>query len=126
MAEFLLDIGSSKTMIDASLVLGEKINKSKVISMQCAHCDMKQYLVATVEIEVNGNNYSVGAAVVAGLPRTVLLGRDVKGLVALILEEDQKINRPSLAVMTRKLRMKKRRGDKLDERHGIWSMAKTA
>jgi len=74
MTELLLDTGCSKTMIEASLVPAEKIDKVKVISMQCAHGDIKQYPIAIVQIEVNGKTYPVSAAVVAGLPRPVLLG----------------------------------------------------
>ena len=112
--ELLLDTGCSKTMIDASLVPVEKFNEEKRISMQCAHGDMKQYPIAVVEIEVNGKTYSVGAAVVDGLPRPVLLGRDVKDLVALVLKEDQKRKGSALAVMTRKQRSEKEKEEAIN------------
>ena len=112
--ELLLDTGCSKTMIDASLVPVEKVNEGKRISMQCAHGDMKQYPIAVVESEVNGKMYSVGAAVVDGLPRPVLLGRDVKDLVALVLKEDQKRKGSALAVMTRKQRSEKEKEEAIN------------
>ena len=77
--------------------------------MQCAHGDMKEYPMATVGIEDNGKSYSVGTAVVDGLLRPVLLGRNETDLVALLLDEDQKMNTFEIAVMTRKQRMEKKK-----------------
>ena len=54
-----------------------------------------------MEIEINRKKYLAGAADVDGLPRPAILGRDVKDLVALALEEDQRMNTSVLGVMTR-------------------------
>ena len=70
LTELLLDTGCSKTMKDADLVAAEKINKEKMISMQCAHGDMKQYPNAVVDIEIDDKKYKVEAAVVDGLPKS--------------------------------------------------------
>ena len=102
LTELLLDTGCSKTMIDANLVPAEKINEGRMMSMQCAHGDMKQHPTAVVEIEINDTKYTVEAAVVDGLPRPVLLGTGIKDLVAMIMKEDEKRKKFTFAVLTRK------------------------
>ena len=114
LTELLLDTGCSKTMININLVPAEKIDKGKMISMQCAHGDMKQYPTAVLDIEINDKKYKVDAAVVDGLPRPVLLGRDVKDLVAMIMKEDEKRTRFTFAVLTRKQRFKKEKEEAID------------
>ena len=112
LTELLLDTGCSKTMIDGNLVPPQKINEGKMISMQCPHGDMKQYPTAVVEIEINDMKYKVEAAVVDGLPRPILLGRDVEDLVAMII--NQKRKKYTFAVLTRKQRFEKEKEEAIN------------
>ena len=101
-----------EAVIDANLVPSEKINEGKMISMQCAHGDMKQYPTAVLEIEINDVKYNVEAAVVDGLPRPVLLGTDIKDLVPIII--DQKRKKFTFAVLTRKQRFEKEKEEAIN------------
>ena len=98
-------------MIDANLVQCEIINEGKIISMQCAHGDIKQYPTAVAEIEINDMKYKVEAAIVNGVLRPVLLSRDVKDLV---MKEDEKRKKFTFAVLTRKQRFEKEKEDAIN------------
>ena len=103
--ELVLDTGCSKSLIDASLVPPEKVQQEECISMQCAHGEVRAYPTANVEVEINGRIYTLKAAVAENLPRHALLGRDVKDLVRMIIQEDKNRTGQVLAVMTRQQRL---------------------
>ena len=64
--------------------------------MQCAHGDVVEYPVATVEIRVQGRRVTVEAAVSDRLPHSVLLGTNVLELVSWLKKENK-----ALMVVTR-------------------------
>ena len=69
LTELLMDTACSKTMIDASLILPEKIVEGQIALIKCSHVDKKQYPIAMMQMDINGKKCKVEAAVVKGLPR---------------------------------------------------------
>ena len=94
----LLDTECSKYLIDASLVPPEKTHQGQHVTMQCSHRDAKTYPTASVEVEVDGEIYTLKAAVAQNIPKQALLGRNVKDLIMMIIKEDQKHTQQVLAV----------------------------
>ena len=78
----LLDTGCSRTMVHRRVVPGEKISEGDTVTIWCAHGNTVLYPLADLEIEVDGFNFTVEAAVSETLPVTVLLGRCCQGFSA--------------------------------------------
>ena len=86
MEDIVLDTGCSRTLVRGNLVSRENLIPGRVITVQCAHGDIVMYPVASVEIEIQGNIFTVEAGVSYKLPQSVLLGTDVPGLTVIIIE----------------------------------------
>ncbi len=83
--DILVDMGSAKMMVCKGLVSGEKLmGKEFGVSIRCAHGDSVRYPLARVTMTVRGKSYPLVAAVSETLPVSVLLGRDLPGLVDLL------------------------------------------
>ena len=82
--DIVLDTGCSRTLVRGDLVSKENLILGRAITVQCAHGDVVMYPVASVEIEIQGNTFTVEAGVSDRLPQSVLLGTDVPGLKELL------------------------------------------
>ena len=83
--DILVDTGAARTMVHSGLVADEKlVEQGAHIFIRCAHGDLADYPVARVTITVGGKSYPLFAAVSGSLPVSVLLGRDLPGLVNLL------------------------------------------
>jgi len=80
----ILDTGCSRNLVRSDLVSKENLILGRVITVQCAHGDTVMCPVASVEIEIQGNIFTVEAGVLDNLPQSVLLGADVPGLKELL------------------------------------------
>ena len=87
--DIVLDTGCSRTLVRGDLVSKENLILGRAITVQCAHGDVVMYPVASVEIEIQGNTFTVEAGVSDKLPQSVLLGTDVPGLKELLKGEEK-------------------------------------
>ena len=76
--DILLDTGCSRTLVQEKLVPKSKVIPGQCINIHCAHGDSVVYLVAHVELEVEGIPVVVKAALSPTLPKSVLLSTDVE------------------------------------------------
>ena len=58
--EMVLDTGASCTLVHQDLVPPEKVDASLTLQVQCAHCNISEYLTAQLEININGTTYKLG------------------------------------------------------------------
>ena len=102
--DVLLDTGCSRTLVRRDLVPESKRLDGSV-AIRCAHGDTVEYPLATVDISIGDQKFTVEAAWVAdALPASVLLGTDVPNLVELLHSNSVRQSGRSeavLAVMTR-------------------------
>ena len=75
--DILLDTGCTRTMVHANLVPPGKILEGDTVTIMCAHGDIVLYPLAKVDMEMDGLQVNVEAAVSGRLPVAVLLGKDV-------------------------------------------------
>ena len=61
--DIVLDTGCSRTLVRGNLVRRENLIPGRVITVQCAHGDIVMYPVASVEMETQGNTFTVEAGV---------------------------------------------------------------
>jgi len=87
--DIVLDTGCSTTLLRGDLVGTENLISGRVITVQRAHGDIVMYLVAIVEIEIQGKTFTVEAGVTDKLPQSALLGTDVPGLKKLLKGEEK-------------------------------------
>ena len=80
----------------SDLVGKERLSSEKSVTVQCAHGDVVEYPVATVEIGVQGRRVTVEAAASEKLPHSVLLGTNVLELASWLKKENK-----ALMVVTR-------------------------
>ena len=106
-----LDTGCSRTVVRSDLVDKMKTIGGETVTIQCAHGDITTYPVATVEIQVNGKQIVVEAAVSDTLPRSVLLGTDVQELSEL-LGQPSTHKDSGFAVLTRNRARQQKQEDK--------------
>ena len=106
-SDILLDTGATRTLVREDLVQPEQRVEGKV-TIRCAHGDAVTYPLAAVQIGVGEQEFAVLAGVSRTLPTSVLLGRDVPGLMPLLqsgtprAEEEPSLPRDDvLAVTTR-------------------------
>jgi predicted aspartyl protease len=78
--DILLDTGCSRTMVHRDLVRDEKQLEGEAVTICCAHGDVSLYPLAEVNLEFEGIQMRVKAAVSDSLPVSVLLGTDVPEL----------------------------------------------
>ena len=100
----VLGTGCSRTMVREDLVHEGQCLEGDTITIRCAHGDTALYLVAKLEMEVDGLLLSVEAAVSKTLPVPVLLGTDVPELDKLLGIADvwpRNLPEQSLMVVTR-------------------------
>ena len=83
MQDILLDTGCTRTMVRVDLVTPEKVLEDAV-EIQCAHGDGVWYPLANVEMQVEGLEIEVEAAISEKLPVAVLLGKDVPEFTKLL------------------------------------------
>ena len=88
-ADILLDIGCSRTLVRRDLV-NEKMLEGEAVKIRCAHGDIVLYPLAEVEMKIHGETIQVKAAVSDSLPMGVLLGTDVPKLNDLLEKKLQK------------------------------------
>ena len=103
MEDVLLDTGCSRTLVRRDLVPESKRLDGSV-AIRCAHGDTVEYPLATVDISVGNEKFSIEAGVADALPASVLLGTDVPNLVELLHSDSVCQDGGSeavLAVMTR-------------------------
>ena len=94
--DIILDTGCSRTLVRSNLVGKERLSSEKSVTVQCAHGDVVEYPVVTVEIRVQGIRVTIEPAVSDKLPHSVLLGTDVPELVSWLKKENN-----ALMVVTR-------------------------
>ena len=82
--DIVLDTGCSRTMVHSSLVGEGKQLDGEAVTVRCAHGDTVLYPLAKIDLELDGVNVSVKAAVADKLPASVLLGTDVPELGRLL------------------------------------------
>ena len=99
--DLLLDTGCFKSFIDASLIPPVKIKQEECVLMQCSHGDLRSYLTAIVDKEVEGKTYTLKVPVKENVQRYALLGRDEKDLVKVIIKDDESHKHQVIAVTTR-------------------------
>ena len=66
--DILLDTGCSRTMVHKNLVPDEKVKEGEAVTIRCAHGDTCLYPLADVQLEVDGLDLTVEAAVSETLP----------------------------------------------------------
>ena len=106
--DLLLDTGAARTLVRSNLVPPNCLVNGEV-TIRCAHGDTVIYPLAEARICVGGRELTVLAAVSDTLPVSMLLGRDVPELMALLGKEPTKETKPQtdpidhdvLAVTTR-------------------------
>ena len=81
--DILLDTGCSRTMVHTDLVLPSSVSSAQVL-IRCAHGEAVSYPTALVNMEIDGLQVCVEAAVCKSLPVSVLLGTDVPELFTLL------------------------------------------
>ena len=99
--DILLDTGCSRTLVKRHLVPDGKLLEGQSTTIRCAHEDTVTYLLAQVDLEIEGQAISVVAAVADTLPMSVLLGTDVRMLEELLRDEKSQSNPQRAMVMTR-------------------------
>ena len=104
--EMVLNTGASCTLVHQDLVPPEKVDASQTLQVQCAHCNISEYLTAQLEININDTTYKIRAGVSPTLPRYVRLERDVGNLVGLAVREAN-----AFPVLTRLQKRKQERKD---------------
>ena len=104
--DLLLDTGCSKTIVQRDLVGEEQWLGGESTIIQCAHGDAIAYLLAAIELEIQGKSVLVNTAVSDTLPQSVLVRTDVPGLLEMLqirssTEEKEEPLEKALVVMTR-------------------------
>ena len=74
--DVLLDTGCSRTLVRRDLVPENKRLDGSV-AIRCAHGDTVEYPLATVDISIGDQKFTVEAGVADALPASVLLGTDI-------------------------------------------------
>ena len=82
--DIVLDTGCSRTVVRRELVKDDETLEGCGVTVRCAHGDTVFYLLAHVELELDGMAVEVEAAVSDDLPVSVLLGTDVPELRKLL------------------------------------------
>ena len=98
--DILLDTGCSRTMVRTDLVLPSSVSKTQLVCIRCAHGEAVSYPIALVNMEIDGLQLCVEAAVCKSLPVSVLLGTDVPELFTL-LSRVRSQDESGMAVVTR-------------------------
>lgn len=80
----MLDTGCSRTMVHRNLVSEAHILDGESAVVRCAHGDSRLYLMAKVNVAVDGCTISIVSAVSDTLPMDVPLGTDVPELGKLL------------------------------------------
>ena len=75
--DILLDTGCSRTMVRTDLVVPSSVSSTQQVVIRCAHGEAVSYPTALVNMEIEGLQVCVEAAVCKSLPVSVLLGTDV-------------------------------------------------
>ena len=97
--DILLDTGCSRTMVRTDLVLPSSVSSAQVL-IRCAHGEAVSYPTALVNMEIDGLQVCVEAAVCKSLPVSVLLGTDVPELFT-VLSRVRSREDSGMAVVTR-------------------------
>eukprot|EP00731_Ephydatia_muelleri_P014418 Em0008g138a len=82
--DILLDTGCSRTMVRTDLVAPSSVSSTQQVVIRCAHGEAVSYPTALVNMEIEGLQVCVEAAVCKSLPVSVLLGTDVPELFTLL------------------------------------------
>ena len=82
--DILLDTGCSRTMVRTDLVVPSSVSSTQQVVIRCAHGEAVSYPTALVNMEIEGLQVCVEAAVCKSLPVSVLLGTDVPELFTLL------------------------------------------
>ena len=82
--DIVLDTGCSRTVVRRELVKDDETLEGCGVTVRCAHGDTVFYLLAHVQLELDGMAVEVEAAVSDDLPVSVLLGTDVTELGRLL------------------------------------------
>ena len=82
--DLLLDTGCSKTIVQRDLVEEEQSLEGESTIIQCAYGHAIAYPLAAIELEIQGKPVLVNAAVLDTLPRSVLVGTDVPGMLEML------------------------------------------
>ena len=105
--DLLLHTGCSKTIVRRDLVGEQQWLKGESTIIQCVHGYAFAYLLAAIELEIQGKPVLVNTAVLDTFPQSVLVGTDVPGLLELLLtksgteEKNEEPLKKALVVMTR-------------------------
>ena len=70
-------VGKTRVEEDRELVSDDKLLEGEVVAVRCAHGNTVVYPLADVELELEGDEVQVIAAVAEHLPVSVILGVDV-------------------------------------------------
>ena len=98
--EIVLDTGCARSMVRSDL-LPQKKQLGRV-RIRCAHGDVREYPLVSVEIGLGEGRHQIEAAISKTLPVPVLLGRDVAGLLEMLQNKEGTVRtEEALAVMTR-------------------------
>ena len=103
--DMVIDTGCSRTMVRQNLVPDNKMRAGEDIMVRCAHGDIVKYLLADVELDIDGVAVTVTAAVSERLPVSALLGTDIPGLVG-FLHPDAPTNSGSDALVVTRAKAK--------------------
>ena len=103
-SDILLDTGCSRTMVHQDLVRKGEELEGEAVMICCAHGDVSLYPIAEIDMELEGVQMQVKAAVSNTLPVLVLLGTDVPELGRLLKSNPRTVRMTvgeALAVTTR-------------------------
>ena len=91
-SDLVLDTGCSGTMVRRDLVLEENLLPGEAVTVLCAHGDALLYLLAYVDMEVEGMQLRMKAAIAKELLVAALLGTDIPQLGELLRMNTQTRN----------------------------------